>query len=330
MIETNSISGLAWLDANKNGIREEGEELIPQIPVILVNEEGKTIASSMTDEKGAYKFDNIQAGNYIVVFLYDMSNYDITAYGVGEATINNDAVTMNVKINNELIPCGATNVISLTSNIYNIDIGLVLNPKFDLSLTKTITKISVKTSKGTETYTYDNSKLQKVEIPSKNLPGAIVTVEYAIKVTNSGAIAGYASRIVDYLSSTDLKFNSETNTDWFLGTDGNIYNSSLGKKLLQPGESTELKLVLTKQVSESNTGLTSNTAEIYEAYNDEGLEDYNSTPGNKAQNENDLGQADIIIGPKTGVFLYIGFAIGLMSIMAVAIYILNEKAIKRM
>ena len=48
-----------------------------------------------------------------------------------------------------LILCAATNVITLTSNVYNIDLGLKINPKFDLSLTKTISKITVKTSKGT-------------------------------------------------------------------------------------------------------------------------------------------------------------------------------------
>lgn len=330
IVETNSISGLAWLDGNKNGIRETGEDRLPEIPVILINEAGKTIASSITDEKGEYRFDNLPVGNYIVAFLYDMANYDVTTYNTEDTATNNDAVTMTVKINDIATPCGATNVIKLMSNIYNIDLGLVENPKFDLSLTKTISKISVQTSKGTETHTYNNSKLQKVEIPQKNLEGATVTVEYNITVTNTGAIPGYASRIVDYLSTTDLKFNSETNTEWYLGTDGNIYNSSLGKKLLAPGESVNLKLVLSKKVTESNTGLTSNTAEIYEAYNDAGLEDYNSTPANKAQNENDLGQADIIIVPKTGVFLYIGFAITLTSIMAVGIYILNKKVIKKM
>ena len=322
-------TSLAWLDENGDGIRDLNEKLLSEIPVILINEKGQTIASSITDQNGTYTFNNLSSGDYIVVFLYDMANYDVTSYGKEDASKNNDAVTMNVNIEGTKTPCAATNVIHLTSNVYNIDLGLKINPKFDLSLTKTISKITVKTSNGTTTNTYNNAKLQKVEIPSKYLNGATVTVEYAITITNSGAIAGYASRIVDYLSSTDLKFNSETNTDWYLGTDGNIYNSSLANKILQPGESTTLRLVLTKQVTENNTGLTNNTAEIYEAYNDAGLEDYNSTPANKAQNENDLGQADIIIGPKTGVVLYIGFAIIFTSIMAVGIYILNKKVINK-
>ena len=329
VIETNSISGLVWLDENTNGTRDLDEALISQIPVILINESGNTVASGITDEKGEYRFNNIPSGNYIVVFLYDMANYDITAYGIGDSTTNCDVVTMNVNIEGISTPCGATNVINLTSNIYNIDLGLIENPKFDLSLTKTISKVTVQTSKGTTTKNYNNSKLEKIEIESKYLNGAVVAIEYAIKVTNTGAIPGYASKIVDYLSSTDLKFNSETNPDWYLGTDGNLYNSTLGGTLLQPGQSATLKLVLTKQITENNTGLTNNTAEIYEAYNDAGLEDYNSTPANKAQNENDLGQADIIIGPKTGVVLYIGFAIILISIMTVVVYILNKKVINK-
>ncbi len=330
VVETSSISGLAWLDENLNGIRELTEPLIAQIPVILIDENGNTVTSGITDENGTYIFNNVPTGNYIVVFLYDMTNYDITTYGVGESTENNDAVTMELNIDGVATPCGATNVIHVTSNLYNVDIGLVLSPKFDLSLTKTVSKISVQAQNGTTTNTYNNSKLEKVELPSKYLEGATVIVEYAITVTNNGAIPGYATRIVDYLSSTDLKFNSETNKDWYLGTDGNIYNSTLKDTLIQPGESETLKLVLTKQVTERNTGLTNNTAEIYEAYNDEGLEDYNSTPANKAQNENDLGQADIIIGPKTGVFLYIGYTLILLSIMTVAIYIINKKVIRKM
>ncbi len=329
VVETNSISGLAWLDENGDGIRNPNEKLLPEIPVILINEKGQTVASNITNGNGEYVFNNLQSGNYIVAFLYDMGNYDVTSYNAEEATKNNDAVTMNINIEGKQTPCAATNVITLTSNAYNIDLGLTLSPKFDLSLTKTISKITVKTSKETTTNTYNNSKLQKIEIPSKYLDGATVTVEYVITVTNNGAIAGFASRIVDYLSGTDLKFNSETNADWYLGTDGNIYNSSLANKILQPGESTTLKLVLTKQVTENNTGLTNNTAEIYEAYNDAGLKDYNSTPANKAQNENDLGQADFIVGPKTGVVLYIGFAMIFAGIMAVGIYVINKKVINK-
>lgn len=328
-ITTYSISGLAWIDTNKNGIRELEEQILSEIPVILLKENGETVSSDMTGEKGSYVFSNVKPGNYIVAFLYDMANYDVTSYQIEEETKNNDAVIMNLNIDGIETKCAATNVINVSSNnINNIDLGLVVSPKFDLSLTKTISKVTVQTEKKTTTNTYNNSTLQKIEIPSDELNNATVVIEYLITVRNDGAIPGYAKRVVDYLSSTDLKFNSETNVDWYLGTDGNLYNSTLSNTLLQPGESQTLKLVLTKKVTEQNTGLTNNTAEIYEAFNDEGIEDFNSTPANKASNENDLGQADIIIGPKTGIVLYMGIVLIFMIILTAGVYIINKKVIK--
>ena len=55
---------------------------------------------------------------------------------------------------------------------------------------------------------------------------ASIAIEYNITVKNNGAVAGYVKRIVDYLSSTDLKFSSELNTDWYQGANGEIYNAS--------------------------------------------------------------------------------------------------------
>ena len=66
--------------------------------LLSINEKGQTIASSITDQNGAYIFNNLTAGNYIVVFLYDMASYDVTSYGAEDQTKNNDAVTMNINI----------------------------------------------------------------------------------------------------------------------------------------------------------------------------------------------------------------------------------------
>ena len=323
-----SISGIAWEDENKNGQREGNEKILSQIPVLLLNEQGKTINSNITNEEGSYIFKDIASGNYIVAFMYDTSNYDVTKYKAGDTALDNDTIQMNLNIEGTLILCAATNEITLNENKSNVDLGLIISPKFDLSLTKTISKITVNTAKGTKSYNYNNSILEKIEIPSSELNGATLAIEYEIKVTNNGAIAGYAKRIVDYLSSTDLKFNSELNSDWYLGTDGNLYNGTIGDTLLKTGQSITLKLILTKIVTENNTGITSNIAEIYEAYNDDGLNDYNSTVANKAQTENDLGHADIIIAVKTGVVLYIGIVLLTIAILTFGVYILNKKVIK--
>ena len=63
-------------------------------------------------------------------------------------------------------------------------------------------------------------------------------------------------------------------------------------------------MTLTKSMTEDNTGRINNTAEIVEAYNELGIEDSNSTPGNKTKGENDMGSADVIISIGTGAIIF--------------------------
>ena len=70
------ISGLAWQDADKDGIREAGESLLEGIKVTLLDETGAPakdvwgdeVAPTVTDGQGAYGFDNLAKGSYQVVF----------------------------------------------------------------------------------------------------------------------------------------------------------------------------------------------------------------------------------------------------------------------
>ena len=112
--------------------------------------------------------------------------------------------------------------------------------------------------------------------------------------------------------------------------DGNLYSSSLANVKIGPGESKEIKLVLTKQMTEENTGLISNTAEIYEDYNIYGVSDKNSTAANKVQNENDMSTADVFVGVKTGeVFIYISVIIVTVILGGIVIFIAYNKLIYR-
>lgn len=144
-----------------------------------------------------------------------------------------------------------------------------------------------------------------------------------------GDIAGYAKKIIDYLPK-GMNFNSslESNSDWYTGTDGNLYSEKLSNKELKSGQSETLKLVLTKQMTEENTGIVNNLAEIYEDYNTHGIADQNSTPGNKVQNENDMGSADLIISVKTGeMFIYISIIITTILLGSIAIFISYNKIV---
>ena len=53
-------------------------------------------------------------------------------------------------------------------------------------------------------------------------------------------------------------------------------------------------------MTNENIGLINNRAEIYQAYNQYGEADIDSTPNNQVQDEDDFGYADVIIGISTG------------------------------
>ena len=224
----------------------------------------------------------------------------------------------------------STDIIQINNNnISDINIGLIKLQNFDLKLDKYVSKVIVQNKAGTSTTEYTDSKMAKAEIHSKQINGSTVLIEYKIRVTNVGEVEGYAKKIVDYMPN-DLKFSSELNKDWYKTNTG-LYNSSLANEKIAAGESKELTLVLTKSMTENNTGLVNNTAEIAEAYNELGLADSNSTPGNKTQGENDMSSADVIISIKTGEIVFYTTIIAVITTVTMNMYPparLPEKAIQ--
>jgi uncharacterized repeat protein (TIGR01451 family) len=188
-----------------------------------------------------------------------------------------------------------------------------------------ISKITVQNSKGTNTVSYDNAKLTKTEIGAKQMAGSVVYIEYTFTVKNEGEIAGYAKKIVDYVPD-DMNFNSGMNSEWYTGSDGNLYTSQLANTEIQPGETKTFKLVLTRTMTGENTGAVSNTAEIAEDYNIYGVSDLDSTPLNKVQNEDDFARADSYLSVKTGeVFIYISVIITTILLIGIAVFIIVLK-----
>ena len=100
----------------------------------------------------------------------------------------------------------------------------------------------------------------------------------------------------------------------------------MGNEIINPGESKTVTLTLTKTMGEDNL-VTRNNAEIYEAYNDLGLEDGNSIPGNNVSSENDFGSADVIISIRTGgvVYMSIGVTIAIMILAGIITAIIVKR-----
>ena len=333
------ISGQVWKDENNDGIKDESETKVANVEVLLFNNQTGTLVTdkdgnvlkTITDEDGKYSFQSVEKGKYTVIFLYDTANYSATSYrkqGIDD-TKNSDAIDSKITINGEERIAGITEEIDVTdSNMYNIDLGLVSNPKFDLRLDKTVTKITVQDGKNTDVYDYKNVKVAKKDLIGKDVNNTSIIVEYKLRVTNEGAIAGYVKKLVDYMPS-EMKFNSELNKDWYTSENGILYNSSLSNTLINPGESKEVTLILTKKMTEENLGLYHNTAEIYEAYNDLGIQDVDSTPGNNKAGEDDISSADVLITLKTGkTITFFGLSIVIIGTIAVGAYFVKKKVLR--
>ena len=307
--ENRLISGIAWFDANENGQKDQNETLIAGVTVRLLDittnefvkgEDGRDI-SAITNNSGFYTLSEVPQGRYVVIFEYDTSKYVLTTYnqqGV-DTQFTSKAVDRKVTIEGEERNVGGTEVIEISdSNIANINIGLREAKEFDLRLDKYVSKVIIQNTQGTTNLDFGESTMAKAEIDAKLVNATSVIVEYKIKITNEGEAEGYVRKIVDYLSS-DYKFSSELNSDWYQ-SGGKLYNTSLANEKIQPGETKEITLTVTKQLTDNNMGLISNTAEIEEAYNEQGLQDKDSTPANNTAGEDDYGKADLILSIKTG------------------------------
>lgn len=328
-INTYSISGTAWSDNNKNGVKDINEGGISSVEVNLMDSQTEEIiGNTTTDTSGYYQFNELAEGSYIVIFNYDSSLYSITQYkrdGVQESE-NSDVIQREIQ--GRMVAITDSLVIS-NQDLSNIDAGFIENEKFDLSLTKTINKVIIQNSRSTKQISYDKASLAKVEIDSKYITNTTVLVEYNIEVKNEGEVQGYVNEIIDYIPS-DLKFSSEINKDWYMGTDGNIHNVSLSNDVIQPGETRTLTLTLTKQMTADNTGNSINTAEIARASNNLSLSDEDSTPGNQTSGEDDISTAELVISIRTGlVATSIITIITVLIVGSLIIYVIYKKREKR-
>ena len=205
----------------------------------------------------------------------------------------------------------------------------ILTDGFDLSLTQYLNKVTVENAEGTTVYEYTDTNFAKVEIHSKYMNGSKITFEYKIIVKNQGAIPGYARKIVNY-KPEGLEFNQDLNKDWYVGDDGNIYSVSLIEKLLKPGETAELTILLTKQMTNEDGGTIKNTVELYEASNDENVEDINSIPGDKLDGQNDMSTVEVIVAVKTGtIILYITLATAVIAIIGLGFYKIKKVTLNK-
>lgn len=337
------ITGTAWIDGNQDGKRDDGEETVSGVQVYLLNQKQNSIVQDVdtneekvttTSENGRYEFTNLVPGQYVVVFVYDSSRYSLTEYQVEgvDTSLNSDAIDINITLDGERRLAAITDTIEITNeNARDIDIGMYEAEKFDFRLDKYISKVTLSTPTiGTRVDEHNNLQVAQVEVLGQNLGKSTAVVEYTIRITNEGSVSGYVRNIVDYLPD-EFTFSTDLNSDWYLSDNGNIYNASLENTKIEPGETKDIKLIVSVNINEANLGIISNTAEIYETYNEQGLKDIDSEEANKATNEDDMSKADLVLGLVTGKIVgYTILALVVIAILGFGIFeikkhVLNKK-----
>lgn len=314
------ISGTVFIDKNSDGIKNETEETKSNVKVILVNT-GQAEKIITTDKNGKYEFTDLDKGKYTVIFEYDSTEYSLTSFENKTSENNSKVIYSEIELDGEKFDGGVTDVIEIEdSNITNVNMGLVENKVFDLQLTKTVSKITIRNEDESTVTKYEDTKLAKAEIPSNKIDTSSAYIEYILKIENKGDVEGYAKSIVDYIPQ-DLEFNPALNPDWYQDKDGNICTQCLEDKPIPAGGQEELKLILTKKLNEQNIGITNTSAEIVETYNIYGLENKKRKSSNSI--ESNLSSADVVITEKKGeVFIYTSIILTTILLSGIVIFLM--------
>ena len=335
--DTYYLSGKAWVDANEDGEMQDSESGLSNVKVYLQdvssNElvkdtSGNTITAT-TGANGEYRFSNLESKNYIVIFDYNSSAYRLTTYqkeGVDNSR-NSKAIEKRFTLENYEKTYGVTDEIQITNrSVANINIGLIESDTFDLALTKTVQRVTVQTPSRTNVYGFSNVNLAKVDLSRRDSENVAITIQYAITVINNGEVEGYAKKIVDYLPE-GFEIASESSQTWTKEGDS-ISSTALTNEVIKPGESKTINLTVTRSAQEEATGTYSNTAEIAQSYNNQGIDDINSVPGNRVSSEDDIDIAQVIVSIGTGrAVWYITLIISVILIIGIGVYLIKTKVL---
>ena len=89
-----SVTGVVYVDANRNGVRDVNELPIGGVTVQLVDDAGNVVATAVTLADGSYRFDNIAPGSYRLHQIqpdgFGSTTPDDVPVNVSGGTVSND------------------------------------------------------------------------------------------------------------------------------------------------------------------------------------------------------------------------------------------------
>lgn len=96
-----ALGDRVWVDSNKNGIQDPGEENVPGVEVNLYTAAGVHVSTDTTDINGNYLFTGLMPGTYYVEFA-TVAGYTFTNYNIGGASqdaVDSDPLVPLVDLN---------------------------------------------------------------------------------------------------------------------------------------------------------------------------------------------------------------------------------------
>lgn len=158
-----AVGDYVWYDDNKDGIQDSGEDPVNDATVTLFDDADNQVATTTTDVNGHYVFDNLDGGDYYIVFSDLPSGFAITTQDVSAGTDANDSnpdqstgetpvFTLAVSNTNMRTPISGDGVTIATLIDPTIDMG-IYQKEIDLTITKKL--ISTGTFKIGDVVTWD-------------------------------------------------------------------------------------------------------------------------------------------------------------------------------
>ncbi len=90
-----AVGDYVWIDADRDGVQDDGEDVLAGVRVDLLGANGAVVATTTTDAQGRYLFDDLVAGTYQVRFTLteeQAARYTFTTPGAGsDAARDSDA-----------------------------------------------------------------------------------------------------------------------------------------------------------------------------------------------------------------------------------------------
>ncbi len=143
-----SLGDLVWFDLNEDGVQDAGEPGIDGVTVTLKDANGNTAGTTITDANGAYSFDDLEPGDYTVVFTKLSNDWTISPKdNAGDDTKDSDAdpntgetdtVNLSSGENDPTIDAGMSIPSSYTLTKENTTVDQELTPGDAISFTITI------------------------------------------------------------------------------------------------------------------------------------------------------------------------------------------------